>query len=178
MIGDEWVRLTASLVQDEQAVRDGLAQFRGPDTDAGRAAERWLQERALEESDHIATWLFFREGELAGFHSLSMGEVELRQRERKRFRASHPRQGAVLILWMARAVEASVDGERLVLHAVGVGQQAARLVGASVIAADPYDSSVEGLWRDLGFRRSGTDYRGADGAKLKRLWAPLLIDGG
>lgn len=86
-----------------------------------------------------------------------MSEVELRTQHRKKLEASHPRQGAVLILWLARAAEADVDAATILRHAVGIAQIGARQVGAAVIAVDPFDATSEGYWREhFGFRSSLT----------------------
>ncbi len=125
--------------------------------------------------DHIATYVLVEAGEVVAFYSLGMSEVVLQTRERKRLEAAHPRQGAVLILWLARADGAKVDAQTILMHAVGIGQIGARYVGAAVIALDPYDTETERFWRErFGFRRSATPVRGADGAALRRLWQPLF----
>ena len=114
-------------------------------------------------------------GQVAGFYSLGMSEVELRTQHRKGLSASHPRQGAVLILWLARAAEAHVDAAMIVRHAVGIAQIGARQVGAAVIAVDPFDVASEGYWREhFGFRSSLTKRTDADGVKRSRLWMPLF----
>jgi len=71
-----------------------------------------------------------------------MSEVTLRTQQRKELSASHPRQGAVLILWLARSAAAKVDGATILRHAVGIAQIAARQVGAAVIAVDPFAVGV------------------------------------
>jgi hypothetical protein len=58
---------------------------------------------------------------------------------------------------------------------VGVGQIAARTVGAAVIALDPHDEETERLWRErLGFRSSLTRTPDADDVERSRLWMPLF----
>jgi hypothetical protein len=117
-------------------------------------------------------------GEVAGFYSLGMSEVELRTQQRRRLSASHPRQGAVLILWLARAAEADVDASTILRHAVGIAQIGSRRVGAAVIAVDPYDAATETYWRKhFGFRASLTKRADADGAERSRLWLPLFPEG-
>jgi hypothetical protein len=106
------------------------------------------------------------------------GEVELRTQHRKSLEGAHPRQGAVLILWLARAAGAEVDAETILRHAVGIGQIAARRVGAAVIALDPYDEETERMWRErFGFRRSLTRRPDADRVERARLWMPLFPEG-
>jgi hypothetical protein len=117
-------------------------------------------------------------GEVAGFYSLGMSEVELRTKQRRKLSASHPRQGAVLILWLAKAAGADVDATTILRHAVGIAQIGARRVGAAVIAVDPYDAATESYWRQhFGFRASLTKRVDADGAERSRLWLPLFPEG-
>jgi hypothetical protein len=40
-----------------------------------------------------------------------------------------------------------VAAETILTHAVGIGQIAARHVGAAVIALDPFDAQAEPFWR-------------------------------
>jgi hypothetical protein len=106
-----------------------------------------------------------------------MSEVELRTQDRKEISASHPRQGAVLVLWLARAAESSVDAATIFRHAVGIAQIGSRKVGAAVIAVDPFDAAAEAYWRQrFGFRASFTKRRDADGEQRSRLWLPLFPD--
>jgi hypothetical protein len=171
----EWVHLTQEQLNADPALADALARFQAPEGRAGEAAESWLQGRALREAAHVATYVLLLEGEVAAFYSLGMGEVELRTQHRRSLAAAHPRQGAVLILWLARAAGAEVDAETILRHATGIGQIAARRVGAAVIALDPYDEETERLWRErFGFRSSVTRRRDADGVERARLWMPLL----
>ncbi len=104
-----------------------------------------------------------------------MSEVELRSQHRKGISASHPRQGAVLILWLARAAKANVDAATILRHAVGIAQIGSRRVGAAVIAVDPFDAATEDYWRQhFGFRASLTKRRDAGGEQRSRLWLPLF----
>lgn len=171
----EWVHLTAEQLVADPTLADAIERFNAPPTRAGEAAERWLKEQALGEAGHTATYVLLVAGEVAGFYSLGMGEVELRTKDRKELAAGHPRQGAALILWLARAAEAEVGGEAILRHAVGISQIAARRVGAAVIALDPYDAATERYWRErFGFRSSRTRRRNVDGEEAVRLWMPLF----
>jgi hypothetical protein len=173
--GKDWIHLTQEQVDADSGLLEAVRRFRAPPGRAGEAAQRWLRERALGQAANIATYILLLEGEVAAFYSLGMSEVELRTQHRKRLEVSHPRQGAVLILWLARAAEAEVDAEAILRHAVGIGQIGARQVGAAVIALDPYDEDTEEFWRErLGFRSSLTRRRDADGAERSRLWMPLF----
>jgi hypothetical protein len=173
----EWVHLTQEQIEGDPALGDAIERFNAPPGRAGEAAASWLRERALGEAHHIATYVLLTEGEIAAFYSLGMGEVELRSGQRKQLPATHPRQGAVLILWLARAAEASVDAETILRHAVGISQIGARHVGAAVIALDPYDANTESYWRErFGFRASLTRRPDGDGIERPRLWMPLFPD--
>jgi hypothetical protein len=175
VIEHEWVHLTAEQLSADPALVQAIERFRAPSGRAGDAAAAWLRERALKETSHIATYVLLVEGEVAGFYALGMSEVELRSQHRKGISASHPRQGAVLILWLARAANASVDATTIFRHAVGIAQIGSRRVGAAVIAVDPFDAATEEYWRQhFGFRASLTRRRDADGEQRSRLWLPLF----
>jgi hypothetical protein len=175
VIEHEWVHLTAEQLSADPALVRAIERFQAPPGRAGDAAATWLRERALKETSHVATYMLLVEGEIAGFYSLGMSEVELRSQHRKGISASHPRQGAVLVLWLARAVNASVDAASIFRHAVGIAQIGSRRVGAAVIAVDPFDAATEDYWRQhFGFRTSLTKRRDADGEQRSRLWLPLF----
>ncbi len=178
MAEHEWVHLTREQIDADPGLRDAVERFKAPSGRAGEAAESWLKERALREASHIATYVLLVDGEVAAFYSLGMGELELRTQQRKQLAARHPRQGAVLVLWLAKAAEASVGGETILRHAIGISQIGARHVGAAVIALDPYDADTERFWRErFGFRASLTRRRDADGIERPRLWMPLFPEG-
>lgn len=175
LIEHEWVHLTAEQLSADPALVRAIERFQAPRGHAGDAATTWLKERALKETSHVATYVLLVEGEVAGFYSLGMSEVELRSQHRKGSSMSHPRQGAVLILWLARAANASVNAATILQHAVGIAQIGSRRVGAAVIAVDPFDAATEDYWRQhFGFRASLTKQRGADGEQRSRLWLPLF----
>lgn len=171
----EWIHLTAEQLSADPALVRAIEQFQAPPTQAGDAAASWLKERALKETSHIATYVLLIGGAVAGFYSLGMSEVELRTQHREKLSASHPRQGAVLILWLARSTGTEVDAATILRHAVGIAQIGARQVGAAVIAVDPFDAATEDYWRQhFGFRSSLTKRTDADGAQRSRLWLPLF----
>jgi hypothetical protein len=171
----EWIHLTREQIDADPGLGDAVGRFKAPPGRAGHSAELWLKERAVREASHIATYVLLADGEVEAFYSLGMSEVELRTGHRKQLAASHPRQGAVLILWLARAAEASVDAETILRHAVGISQIGARQVGAAVIALDPYDADTERFWRErFGFRGSLTRRPDADDIERPRLWMPLF----
>ena len=174
----EWIHLTAEQLSADPALVAALERFQAPLGRAGETAASWLKERALKETSHIATYVLLIKGQVAGFYSLGMSEVELRTQQRRKLSASHPRQGAVLILWLARAVGADMDAATILRHAVGIAQIGSRRVGAAVIAVDPYDAATESYWRQhFGFRASLTKRIDADGAERSRLWLPLFPEG-
>ena len=171
----EWVHLTAEQLSADRELLAAIERFQGLPGKAGSAAAAWLKEKAIKETSHIATYVLLARGEVAGFYSLGMSEVELRTQHRKGLSASHPRQGAVLILWLARAADAEVDATVILGHAVGIAQVGARQVGAAVIAVDPFDSDTEAFWREhFGFRSSLTRQADVDGLQRNRLWLPLF----
>lgn len=174
-IEHEWVHLTGEQLDADPGLVRAIERFRAPAGRAGDAAARWLQERALREAGHVATYALLVKGEVAGFYSLGMGEVELRSQHRKGLSTSHPRQGAVLILWLARSANVRVGVATILRHAVGIAQIGSRRVGAAVIAVDPFDEDAERYWREhFGFRASLTTRFDADGEQRRRLWLPLF----
>lgn len=178
MAADEWIHLTSEQLSADPSLSDSIGRFRAPANPAGEAAEKWLKGRALVEVGRIATYVLLRDGEVVAFYSLGMSEVLLRTQHREELAASHPRQGAVLILWLARAADADVDAETILRHAVGIAQIGARRVGAAAIAVDPYDADTERFWRErFGFRSSLTRQLDADGVERARLWMPLFPEG-
>jgi len=171
----EWIHLTAEQLSADPLLVRAIERFQAPSGRAGNAAAAWLRERALRETSHIATYVLLVEGRVAGFYSLGMSEVELRSQHRKGMSASHPRLGAVLILWLARAADASVGAATIFRHAVGIAQIGSRRVGAAVIAVDPFDAGTDDYWRHhFGFRASLTKRTDADGEPRSRLWLPLF----
>lgn len=171
----EWIHLTAEQLSADAALLAAIERFQAPPGRAGDAATAWLKEGAVRETSHIATYVLLVKGEVAGFYSLGMSEVKLRTQHRKPLSASHPRQGAVLVLWLARAVSAEVDAALILRHAVGIAQIGAHQVGAAVIAVDPFDAATETYWRErFGFRSSLTRQTDVDGAERARLWLPLF----
>jgi hypothetical protein len=171
----EWIHLSEEQLTADPSLREAVQRFRAPLTPAGDAATEWLQNKALEEMDHVATYVALADGEVSAFYSLAMGEAELSSAHRKGVGASHPRAGAVLITWLARAEQAKIDAEEILHHAVGIARIGAREVGAAVIVVDPFDDATEEFWRQkFGFRRSRTKRKDANGEERARLWMRLL----
>lgn len=175
----EWVLLSSAQLEADRDLGEALERFTAPPGPAGAAAAEWLREGARTERGHIATYVLLEEGEILAFHSLGMGEVELRTQHRRRLGAGHPRQGAVVVLWLARAAGASVPAEEILTHALGIARRAATHVGAAVLALDPFDEETERFWRGtLGFRASLTRRTDSTGASRARLWMPLFPEEG
>jgi hypothetical protein len=170
--------LTPRRLDADEAFRRAIDRFEAPPTPAGEAATEWLKRSALHQSSHVATYFLVENDQALAFYSLGMGEVELRTQHRKKLESSHPRVGAAVVLWLARAAEADVGAETILRLAVGIAQIAGRHVGAGVIALDPFDSATESFWRErLGFRASLTRRRDTDGEDRPRLWLPLFPEG-
>jgi hypothetical protein len=168
----EWVLWTPEVAAHRDDVRAAVERFEGLPHPAGEEAARWLREEALHVYRESPTRLLYAEGEVQGYYSLAMAEVELRQDHRERIGADHPRQGAVLITWLARSRNCTVANvaELLLQHAVGVARRAASEVGATVIALDPYDEDTAAMWASRGFRRSRTKR----GDQPPRMWNVLF----
>ena len=86
LIEHEWIHLTAEQLSADPALVRAIERFETPPGRAGAAAASWLKERALREVSHIATYLLLVKGEVTGFYSLGMSEVELRTKHAKRSR--------------------------------------------------------------------------------------------
>ena len=163
--------------EDLRAIGAAVEAFQAMDTDAGRDAEHWLKEQALNDHPSTVTWLYLLDGRLEGYYALSSTSVELTQRQRKKLTSwrrahpLHPSQPASLIAWIAKHREAQIPGELLVLHATFIAGQVSELQGNIALVLDPYDDDVGEMWRTrYGFNTAaGPD--SSDGRK--RLWLPL-----
>jgi hypothetical protein len=174
----EWVHLTGEQIEADVGLLESVDRFEAPPSPAGKAATEWLQQSALDRTGNIATYVLLEGDQMLAFYSLGMGKVELRTQHRKKVGGRHPRVGAVVVLWLARAKEANIDAEVILTHAVGIGRIAGRHVGAGVIALDPFDAATEAFWRErFGFKASLTRRRDADGEERSRLRLPLFPDG-
>ncbi|MDQ5822207.1 MAG: hypothetical protein M3540_12270 [Actinomycetota bacterium] len=174
----EWIEWTPEVAAQREDIRAAVMRFTAPQRhEAGVRATEWLRESALQAHPGCVTRLMMSEGVVQGFYALAMSEVVLAQRGRKELGSDFPRQGAVLITWFARAenpTESDVAATML-HHAVAVARNAARAVGASVIALDPWDDDVDRYWRETwGFKPSQTEFR----ERPKRLWRVLFPSDG
>jgi hypothetical protein len=170
----EWIEWSSEVANACPDVADAVARFEAPgDREAGRAATEWLRERAADAHPGCVTRLLLADGEIQGYYSTSMSEVKLNSRHQDELGEQHPRQGAVLIAWLARSNDALVDNvaNHLLLHAMGSAREHATAVGATVLALDPYDEETAELCRKkYKFKTSQTDR----GSKPRRLWVPLF----
>lgn len=169
--GIEWVSWSPATADARPDIGEAIGRFTSLAIEAGEAAEAWLREAALAAHPACRTNLLMHEGAVQGYYALTMCEVELSSNDRKKIGAAFPRQGAVLIPWLARARETTIPDvfEQLLLHAVGSSRRGADFVGAAVIALDPFDEATAELWRARGFKQSRT----MRGEKPARMWRPL-----
>jgi hypothetical protein len=171
----EWIEEWSPHTEQERPdVAEAVSRFQAPaHLDAGRAATEWLRERAASAHPGCVTRILLSDNAVQGYYSLSMSEVRLSHGDRRKLDETHPRQGAVLITWLARAEDATVAdvAQQLLLHAVGVAREHAYAVGATVLALDPFDDSTAEMWREkYGFRSSQTERPG----RPPRMWKPLF----
>lgn len=152
-----------------------VEEFQSIDKQAGHAATRWLKEDALLNHPSTVTYVLVSDHRVEGYFALASSSVTLSQRHRRKLAPGQqdyelaPTQGASLIAWLAKHVDAEVPGERIVLYAIGVALDVAGMQGTPVLVADPYDEESAKLWMDrYDFFRSRTP-GGAD----VRLWIPL-----
>jgi hypothetical protein len=167
----EWLEWSPETADARPEVREAIAQFESLEHPGGQASADWLREHALDAHPACRTQVLLHRGVVQGYYSLTMGEVELRRAARKELAVVHPRQGAVLIVWLARAAEPSVErvADHLLLHATATARRGAAYVGGVVIALDPYDEATAEVWARRGFRNSVTKRPG----KPARMWQVL-----
>jgi hypothetical protein len=152
-----------------------IEAFQSIDKPAGDAATRWLKEDARHNHPSTVTYVLVSDHRVEGYFALASSSVTLTQRHRRQLAPGQqdyelaPTQGASLIAWLAKHVDAEVAGERILHYAIFIALKVARMQGTPVLVVDPYDEESAELWMDrYGFRRSQTP-GGAD----VRLWAPL-----
>jgi hypothetical protein len=173
----EWVLVSGDRLAVDWELKLAIERFRPPRHPAADRAAAWLLNDGLAQAGLVATYVYMSHlGEIEGFYAIRMSEAELRQKDRKRLGATHPSQGAILIVWMCKAAGGRLTGQELLLHAVGTARIAAKTAGAAMIALDAFDAEVDRMWRErFGFRRSSTALPGERGeAGLRRLWIPIF----
>ena len=169
--GAEWLDWSPDTATARPEVAEAVERFVSLDVDAGRAAEAWLRDSALTAHPSCVTNVLLHEGAVQGYYALTMGEVQLSGNHRKKVGVTFPRQGAVLIPWLARAREPTMPDvfDHLLLHALGSARRGADYVGAVVIALDPFDAQTAEIWLARGFKESQITREG----RPARLWRPL-----
>jgi hypothetical protein len=81
-------------------------------------------------------------------------------------------RGGSLIAWIARHRDATVPGELILLHAIYIATEVAKLQGNIVLAVDPFDEPTSLFWQEhYGFRLSQVADEGPN--RPQRLWLPL-----
>lgn len=150
-----------------------IAAFDAGPLPAGQEAATWLQEHGLDGESQ--TYLAIVDDELVGFYALTAGAVEISGNARKKLGVIHPTQGAILITWLAKSFRHDFDGALLLKDAIGIAQEIAEKVAATVIALDPFDLETAEMWRRrFGMRNSLTKLRTPEGdPELKRMFLPL-----
>lgn len=166
--GEDWIRWTPETAA-EPDLADAVASFEGVDVPAGRAAAEWLRERALANHGSTVTYLMVVGGRVEAFYAICSASVQMTMRHRKEVGAGpHPSQPASLIAWLSKARDSDVDGETILLHALGVAQAVLDLQGNKVVVLDPYDEATADLWAERHqFRKTKAD------EGVTRLWHPL-----
>jgi hypothetical protein len=167
----EWILWNRDLARVRPEVATAVKDFDAGARPAAQAATEWLRDRSL--SGESAAHLYLENGRVRGFYALAAGQVALETTDRRRLGLHYVTQPAFVVTWLAKAEGrfGGMDGERLLLHALGSARRALAYVGATVLALDPFDEETDGFWRnEYGFQPSA---RAPGGRILKRLWMPL-----
>ncbi|MBA2346929.1 MAG: hypothetical protein H0V81_01415 [Solirubrobacterales bacterium] len=172
---DLLVRWNAALANAEPGYVAMIDRFDPGERDAARAAHAWLVTDGLRGES--VPYLWIRDGELLGFFSLAMGQIELRSSHLKRLDPpqQRPTQPAVLLTWIVKTPRPDVDGEWLLLQAVGLAGETASTIAATVLALDPFDIETADMWaKHYGARASKTRlHGGTEERPLKRMFLEL-----
>jgi hypothetical protein len=161
----------------EPRLRQQVLAFDAGDRPAAREASRWLREESLAHTDLAVTRLLVQDGELQGYYSLAASSVELATQHRKLLGLAAPivTVPAVLVPWIARSAQATLEGIDLFVQAYGKARELSRELGAVVLVIDPFDDATEAMWRRSPYRLRSSRTTNANGCK--RLWAPLHLEG-
>lgn len=163
-----WITLPPSRVSIPSELWTAIEAFDAGDRPAAVAAARWLKTDAWRAFPTARTRVALTDGRVAGFYALASAHVSLSQRDRRGLSVSPVRVPAALVAWIAKDIQAGVDGKELLLHAVAIARRVAALQATTVLVVDPFDSEAAMMWRQrFGFRPS------AEVAISKRLWLPL-----
>jgi hypothetical protein len=168
-----WVRWNARARDAHPEFEGAIEAFDAGDLPAAQGAAAWLREHGLNGESQ--TYLAVVDGEVVGFYALTAGAVELSGKARKKLGVAHPTQGAVLITWLAKSSQHNIDGALLLQDAIGIAQETAEKVAATVLALDPFDRETAEMWhKRFKMRNSLTKLRTPEGEpELKRMFVPL-----
>jgi hypothetical protein len=169
----QWVRWNAPVRAQHPEIEAAIAAFDPGTRPAAQDAAAWLRQHGLDGESQ--PYLAMVDGELVGFYALTAGEVELSRDARKKLGLSRPTQGAILVTWVAKSTKHVLDGDVLVNDAIGIAQETAQSVSATVIALDPFDEGTAEMWRTkFKMRNSRTSLPAREGEPtLKRMFLPL-----
>jgi hypothetical protein len=174
--GELWYRWRPEYAESAayEDIAEAIENFEPVATEAGYAAADWLKNSSLDDYPSTATWIAYRNQRVEGYFAMCSAEVELYERQRKKYlhRESrhrkhrlHPRQPASLITWLGKHAKAQIHGEAIIHHAAYIASQVAELQGNIALVIDPYDDATSAFWQDrYSFLRS---------AQPGRLWIPL-----
>jgi hypothetical protein len=166
------VTLPPDEIEAPAQLLEALDAFDAGGRSAAVAASRWLSDRALDSYTTARTRLLVTERRIAGFYSLASAQVALSQRDRRRLGVEPVQVPATLVAWIAKSVQADIDGKALLLHAAATARRVAALQATTVLVVDPFDAETAAMWRArYGFRSS------ADPVRRERLWLPLRAFG-
>lgn len=141
-----WRRWTPPTADRNPWLFEALRRFEPPDLsrEADQTLRDWLLAEALDNYEAITTWLLTDERTLIAYYTLSPAEVELPDgtitpASNVRFLARDRRYPGVV--------------PRVLEHA----RREALRAGHSILALEPFDTVVAGIWRRYGFQDSATN---------------------
>jgi len=163
-----WIALREREVVPEELLAV-IREFDAGTHDAGVAAGEWLRTIALD-STSARTWLLVGSGSVLAYCALPSGTVPLSRRERASVGSAYRTTPATLMAWAAKAVDADVDGQEIVEHAVSMAVRVRRFQGNCVLALDAFDGQVAAIWKGrYGFRDAAPPLDPAS-EPTRRLW--------
>jgi len=164
-----------------QEVAGLIEDFQPLDKPAGRAAARWLKEKARVDLFTV-THLLVSDERVEGFITCRVSEATLTWSGVESLGVSQEegrkRVPAYLLCWCAKHRDSRIDGEELILNAIRLGREVQRY-GCVVLALDPHDDEcAEKVWRQKhkfreGAAPEGNMIAGPEPAGHRRLWTPL-----
>jgi hypothetical protein len=168
-----WITLPRADAEVPAELRVGLDAFDAGERPAGVAATAWLKTQAVGSHQTSRTRLLVAAGRVDGFYSLASAQVELSQRDRRRISVDPVRVPAALVTWIAKDIEATIDGRELLLHALATARRVGALQATAVLVVDAFDDGTAAMWRDRFDFRPSAEERGG----RRRLWLPLETEG-